>query len=69
MSNSDPPSTVPGPTVGMLDDVARALRVMQSDAPTLVPCPWCDAIGMTTAEKAAEWRAAYPELTAVAEHP
>ncbi len=63
MSDDDPRSVVPGPTLVQLDDVARARRITQSDAPTLVPCPWCDSIGMTTGEKAAEWHAAYPELS------
>lgn len=54
---------VPGPPLEQLDDVARARRAAQSDAPTLVPCPWCNSIGMTTAKKAAEWHGAYPELT------
>ena len=30
---------------------------------TLVPCPWCESCGLVTPAKAAEWRAAYPELT------
>ncbi len=62
MSDPDPPSVVPGPTLAQLDDVARARRAI-SDAPTLVPCPWCDTIGMTTSERAAEWKGAYPELS------
>lgn len=34
---------------------------LRREAPTLVPCPWCDN-GMVTHEKRQEWLAAYPEL-------
>ena len=30
---------------------------------TLVSCPWCSGCGMVTPDKAAEWNAAYAELT------
>jgi hypothetical protein len=55
-----PLSTVPGPTIDMLADVRR---LQQEDTVTLVACPWCAGCAMVTPEKAAEWRAAYPELS------
>lgn len=61
MSNESPPSVVPGPTIGQLSDVRR-MRESQDDVDTLTSCPWCQ-LGMVHPDKAAEWRAAYPELS------
>lgn len=51
-------------TLEEIADAERARRDAQDEIGTLVACKWCTGCGMVTPEKAAYWRARYPELAA-----
>ena len=53
----------------MLAAAERVRRDAQDEIGTLVSCEWCSGCGMVTPEKAADWRAKYPELAATTEPP
>lgn len=61
------PSTIPGPTIDMLAEIARAKRDLEDDVDTMVPCAACEhcrecgGLHMTSPQRAAKYRSEHPE--------